>query len=118
MTGAAAALPIWRELAEAGLADGWLREGEDFAVPAGVDIRPIEYWSGLAPAPGAERIIEEAFLTGTGPDRVWEPRWETIRQLPWSQQRAFYAPKPGERMPDALAEWALTQMAAADEGEE
>ncbi len=53
MTGAEAALPIWRKVAEAGLRDGWLREGEDFSVPAGVEIRPIEYWSGLAP--GARR---------------------------------------------------------------
>jgi penicillin-binding protein 1A len=117
MTGAEAARPIWRKVAEAGLRDGWLREGEDFAVPAGVEIRPIEYWSGLAPGPGAERIIEEAFLTGTGPDRVWEPRWGRIKDLPWGQQRAFYTPRPGEKMPDAAAAWALAQIAAAEAAE-
>jgi penicillin-binding protein 1A len=118
MTGAEAALPIWRRLAEAGIAHGWLRGGEEFAAPAGVEIRPVEYWSGLAPAPGAERILEEAFLTGTGPSLPWEPKWNTIRSLPWSQQQAFYTPKPGEKMPDALAAWALEQMAATDELEE
>jgi penicillin-binding protein 1A len=118
MTGAEAALPIWRKVAEAGLQDGWLREGEDFSVPAGVEIRPIEYWSGLAPSPGAERILEEAFLTGTGPDRTWDPKWDRIRELPWSQQRAFYTPRPGEKMPDAAAAWALAQIAAAGDSED
>lgn len=118
MTGAEAALPIWRRVAEAGLRDGWMREGEDFAVPAGVDIRPVEYWSGLAPAPGAERILEEAFLTGTGPDRVWEPKWGRVKDLPWAQQRAFYTPRPGEKMPDAAAAAALAQIAATEAAEE
>lgn len=118
MTGAEAALPVWRKVAEAGLRDGWLREGEDFSVPAGVDLRPVEYWSGLAPGPGAERIIEEAFLTGTGPDRIWEPKWAQIRGLPWAQQRAFYTPRPGEKMPDAAAAWALALTAEAEDAEE
>lgn len=118
MTGAEAALPIWRRLAEAGLRDEWLREGESFAVPAGVELRPIEYWSGLAPAPGAERILEEAFVSGTGPDRTWEPKWDRIRELPWTQQRAFYTPRPGERMPDAAAAWALAQIAEAEAAED
>jgi penicillin-binding protein 1A len=102
MTGAEAALPIWREIAEAGLRDGWLSEGERFAVPPGVEIRSIEYATGLAAAPGAERVIQEAFVAGTGPDRPYETRWARILDLPWPQQRAFYTPRSNERMPDGL----------------
>lgn len=107
MTGAEAALPIFRSIVDAGLDQGWLSSGDSFAVPAGVEIRPVEYSSGLAAAPGAQKVLQEAFLTGTGPDRMWEPRWERILALPWPQQRVFYTPKPGEKMPDDEAAWAL-----------
>ena len=102
MTGAEAALPIWRELAEAGLKDGWLREGEQFAVPPGVQLRAIDYKTGLAAAPGAPQVIEEAFVAGTGPDRPYETRWARILELPWAQQRPFYTARGNERMPDGL----------------
>lgn len=102
MTGAEAALPIWRELAESGLRDGWLEEGERFAVPPGVEFRTVEYRTGLAATPAAERTINEAFLSGTGPDRLYESRWARILDLPWAQQRPFYAAKERERMPDGL----------------
>jgi len=102
MTGAEAALPIWREIAEAGLQNGWLREGERFSVPAGVEMRAIEYETGLAAAPGAERVIQEAFIAGTAPDRPYETRWARILDLPWPQQRPFYTPRANERMPDGL----------------
>lgn len=115
MTGAEVALPIWRAVAEAGLRDGWIREGEEFSVPSGVDIRPVEYWTGLAAGPGAERVLREAFVAGTGPDRVWEARWERIRSLPWPQQIAFYRPKPGEKMPDEAAAWAMSQLAGSED---
>ena len=110
MTGAEAALPIWREIAESGLRDGWLREGERFAVPPGVEFRTVEYRTGLAATPAAERTINEAFLAGTGPDRLYEARWGRILDLPWAQQRPFYAAKDRERMPDGLtAENFLTE---------
>jgi penicillin-binding protein 1A len=113
MTGAEAALPAWRLLAEAGLKDGWLREGETFSVPPGVELRPIEYWSGLAAAPGAERTVQEAFLPGSAPDKAWESRWQSILALPWAQQRAFYTPKARERMPETYI-GALIQQAGDD----
>ena len=102
MTGAEAAIPIWRELAESGIKEGWLQEGEHFPVPSGVDFRTVEYHTGLAATPAAERTITEAFLAGTGPDRPYESRWARILELPWAQQRPFYAAKDRERMPDGL----------------
>jgi penicillin-binding protein 1A len=103
MTGAEAALPIWRRIVERGLEDGWIARDESFGVPAGVELRRIEPHSGLASAPGAPRSFEEAFLVGTAPTRSWEPRWSGILALPWAQQMTFYAPREGERMPDAYA---------------
>jgi membrane carboxypeptidase/penicillin-binding protein len=114
MTGAEAALPIWRQVIEAGLRDGWIAGDEVFPVPAGVELRTIEPHSGLAAVPGTPRALEEAFLPGTAPTGAWEPRWEAILALPWSQQAAFYAPRPGERMPDAFAVALAEQVAAAE----
>jgi penicillin-binding protein 1A len=118
MTGAVAALPMWRDLAEAGLRDGWISGDDRFPVPAGVELRAIEPHSGLAAVPGAPRTFEEAFLVGTAPTRPWEPRWETILSLPWSQQLAWYAPRAAERMPDDVAVAIAEQVAAADVDEE
>ena len=42
MSGAAAALPMWRTIAEEGLKTGWLKEGEKFPVPPGVSSRPSD----------------------------------------------------------------------------
>ncbi len=47
MSGAVAALPMWRAIAEDGLATGWLKKGDTFQVPPGVLVRDIEYYSGL-----------------------------------------------------------------------
>jgi penicillin-binding protein 1A len=101
MTGAEAALPIWKSLVEAGLADGWLSPGERFTPPPGVVVEPVDYLTGLLPGPGAERTIEEAFVAGTEPVQSYEPIWATIVSLPWYQQRPFYIPKEGEKMPTA-----------------
>lgn len=102
MTGAEAALPIWRQIAEDGLRDGWLQEGETFPVPGGVEFRSVEYRTGLEAAPGATRVIQEAFLLGSAPTRSYDPRWDRILSLPWPQQRPFYTARGGERMPDGL----------------
>jgi penicillin-binding protein 1A len=117
MTGAAVALPIWADLVQAGLRDGWIARDESFPVPAGVELRAIEPHSGLAAVPGTPRVFEEAFLVGTAPTRAWEPRWEAILALPWSQQLASYSPRPGERMPDELAVGIAERVAAADREE-
>ncbi|HSG38208.1 MAG TPA: PBP1A family penicillin-binding protein, partial [Thermoanaerobaculia bacterium] len=97
MSGAVAALPIWRRIAEDGLATGWLKEGETFPVPPGVLVKDIDYTSGLLAKGG--RTIKEAFVTGTEPNREHDAQWSTITSLPWYQQKAFYIPKEGEKMP-------------------
>jgi membrane carboxypeptidase/penicillin-binding protein len=97
MSGAVAALPMWRAIAEDGLATGWLKKGETFPVPPGVILRDVEYYSGLLAQGG--RTVKEAFVAGTEPNREYSSQWSTITSLPWYQQKAFYIPKEGENMP-------------------
>ncbi len=114
MTGAAAALPIWRSMIVDGLSEGWLDPGERFLAPPGVTLQPVEYYSGLLPGPGAERIIEETFVEGTQPALQFEPRWARILALEWYQQRPYYLPKAGERMPEQVEDWTEIEQAWAD----
>lgn len=97
MSGAVAALPIWRAIAQDGLETGWLQKGETFKVPPGVTVKDIDYQSGLLASGG--RVIKEAFVAGTEPARESSSQWSTITSLPWYQQKAFYIPKEGEKMP-------------------
>ncbi|HEX5758292.1 MAG TPA: PBP1A family penicillin-binding protein, partial [Thermoanaerobaculia bacterium] len=101
MSGTVAALPMWRGIVEDGLATGWLTKNERFPVPAGVTTRDVEYYSGLLTAAGANRTQKEAFLAGTEPQREHGPQWNSILNLPWYQQKAFYLPKEGEEMQPA-----------------
>jgi len=117
MTGAEAALPIWRQVVEAGLREQWVSGEDRFTVPAGVEFRSIEPESGLAAVPGTPRTFDESFLVGTAPTRSWEPRWSTVLSLPWPQQLAFYSPREGEKMPDAVAVSIAEQVAAAEAAE-
>jgi penicillin-binding protein 1A len=119
MTGAEAALPIWRQVIEAGLEAGWLEHEETFAVPPDIVQVPIEYLTGLAAGPGAEAVIPESFVAGTEPALHYEPRWARIMALPWYQQRSFYLAKAGENMPEDVEDWELVREAwkASDEDE-
>ncbi|HPA95136.1 MAG TPA: PBP1A family penicillin-binding protein [Thermoanaerobaculia bacterium] len=118
MTGAEAALPIWRAIVETGLAEGWLAEGERFSRPPGVVTAMIDYRSGLLATPASPRPLEEAFVPGTVPSREYEPRWERILELPWPQQRAFYRPRDREAMPEGVEDWNAIVQAWEAEGEE
>ena len=102
MSGTVAGLPPWKEMAERGLAEGWIAKGERFVMPPGVTLAPVEYYTGLAAPAGSAaylRVIDEAFVSGTEPTRTWDPFWSQVRSLPWYQQAAFYLPKEGEKMP-------------------
>lgn len=109
MTGAAAALPIWRSIVESGLQEGWIAAGGRFSPPPSVVHLPVEYFTGLLPGPGAQSVVREAFVAGTEPTRLYDPERGKVMQLPWYQQRPFYLAKAGERMPDSVADWTLIQ---------
>ncbi len=105
MTGARAALPIWRGIVERGLADGWLDPEGTFEVPPGLVEVEIERHSGLLPGPGAEETITEIFVEGTEPERKYSPEQARTMALPWYLQEPFYLPKEGERMPSDIVDW-------------
>ena len=105
MTGTRVALPIWADLIEDGLENGWLTEGERFTPPPGVVLQPVELTSGLLPGPGAAAIVEEAFLAGTQPVQTYTPEWGQVLERPWYLQRPHYLPKAGERMPEDVEDW-------------
>ena len=107
MTGARAALPIWKQIFEIGLEEGWVNEDAKFAVPPNIVLRPIEANSGLLPSGSLdEKIIYEAFIQGTEPAQTFDPKMSRVMELPWYQQRAFYGvPKEGERMPEDVVDW-------------
>lgn len=105
MTGADAALPIWRQIVERGLEDGWIAEGETFQRPPGVLETEIDYQSGLRPGTATERTVVEAFVEGTEPPETLDARWAAILQLPWYLQEPYYLPKEGERMPAEILDW-------------
>lgn len=111
MSGTVAALPMWRSIAEDGLAAGWLQKGETFPVPAGVVLRDVEFYTGLLPGTGSYRTHKEAFVVGTEPSGEYAPRWGSVINLPWYQQKSFYIPKEGEEMKPA-------EGGGAGEGEE
>jgi penicillin-binding protein 1A len=111
MTGAEAAIPIWKKMIEDGLERGWLEPEERFSPPPGVTTASVEYYSGLLSAPGAERVIQETFVIGTEPAQSWDPTMARIMSLPWYQQRPFYIPKEGERMPEDFADVARQKRA-------
>jgi len=111
MTGAEAALPIWKAVIQRGLDEGWIPVGDEFATSPGVVRVPVEYYSGRLPGPGAAVIITETFVTGTQPVLRFEKEWKRLPQLPWYQQRPFYIPKAGERMPEDVEDWEIVKEA-------
>ncbi len=115
MTGAEAALPIWRDIVVRGLEADWFPRGR-FTAPSGVVFREVDADTGLLATAASPHPIREAFLVGTEPDHEYETRWARILELPWYQQRPFYrAPRERERMPEAIADWSLVEQARAEE---
>lgn len=118
MTGAEAALPIWRRIVERGLDEGWIDPDEQFVAPPGIVFRRVEAKTGLLAGSGEQTSIHEAFLTGTEPVREYGQRWQRVMELPWYQQRTFYGkPKAGEKMPEDIADWSLVKDEDENEAE-
>lgn len=106
MTGAEAALPTWIRFMGAyleGLSES--TRSEEFPVPPGVVLVPVDRRTGLRATPDCgENVILEAFPEGREPAEC-SPRWHAIAALPWQQQIPYYPWRPGEPFasPEAIA---------------
>ncbi|HUF77804.1 MAG TPA: hypothetical protein VMR44_02680, partial [Thermoanaerobaculia bacterium] len=113
MDGSSTAVPIWKDLAQAGLEAGWIEAGAAFSPPSGVTFAGVDFRSGLL----SEGGFRESFVAGTEPAQPYGPKWGLILSLPWYQQQAFYIPKRGERMPFAAPSTAdAEETETGDEG--
>ncbi|HVT01741.1 MAG TPA: PBP1A family penicillin-binding protein [Thermoanaerobaculia bacterium] len=106
-TGADVALPIWsaffKEI-DAQKLRGPIQEA--FEMPPGVVIVPMDLKTGRRGVGPCGRIIQEAFLAGTEPNRDCSGTAVAVSKLPYYLQRPFYEPKelePLQVAPDATA---------------
>ncbi len=106
MAGAEAALPTWMRFMKQYL--GSQSEAvlqEDFPVPAGVTMLPIDKNTGLRATPlCGDAVILESVPTGRIPPEC-DAHAHALIALPWTEQLAFYTYKPGEPQttPQAIA---------------
>lgn len=107
-TGGDIALPIWEELFR-DLETAKLREGAKlkFEVPPGVVLLKMDLQSGRRGVGPCGRVIEEAFVSGTEPNKDCSGASVAVTKLPFYLQRQFYEPKEAEPVqvaPDATAQ--------------
>jgi len=117
MSGAEAALPTWMRFMKAYLeAQTETVRQEDFAVPAGVTLVPVDKNTGLRATPLCDdNVILEAVPAGREPQEC-NAAAHALIALPWPQQLARYVYKPGEppTTPEAIAT-AERKLAEAEE---
>lgn len=103
-TGADVALPIWieffRMIDQQKLRDP--EENESFEVPSGVVIVPMELKTGRRGVGPCSRVIYEAFIAGTEPDKDCSGSEVAVSDLPYYLQRPFYQPKELEPVEAAV----------------
>lgn len=96
-TGADTALPIWIDLFKRIDAEGLRGEPKkEFDVPPGVVIVPMDLRSGRRGIGPCARVVMEAFVAGTEPDKDCSGAAVAVSKLPYYLQRAFYQPKEAE----------------------
>ena len=106
MTGAQAALPAWMQFMQSYMGtQSEAVQQEDFPVPAGVTLVPIDKNTGLHAIPLCDdAAILEAIPDGRVPGDC-SAAAHALFALPWLQQLAHYTPRPGEppTTPEAIA---------------
>jgi penicillin-binding protein 1A len=106
MTGAEAALPTWMRFMRAYLeSQSEAVRQEEFPIPAGVTLVPVDAPTGLRATPACgDDVILEAVPAGREPAEC-TAQAHAVLALPWQQQLAFYTYKPGEpeTTPEAIA---------------
>jgi len=106
-TGADVALPIWSDFFK-GVDALKLRLPikEAFDVPPGIILVPMDLKTGRRGSGPCERVIQEAFVAGTEPNKDCSGAAVAVSKLPFYLQRPFYEPKESEPLqaaPDATA---------------
>ncbi|MFC2171870.1 penicillin-binding protein 1A [Acidobacteriota bacterium] len=84
ITGAAGALPVWKEFMKIA-ADG--NDPGEFIRPANVDLVEVDYRTGLRAVSSCEKTIKEAFIRGTEPITFCSPTMHELVSLPYELQR-------------------------------
>lgn len=92
-TGADVALPIWIDFFKSIDAEKLREIKQTFEVPPGIVIVPMELKTGRRGAGPCSRVIMEAFLAGTEPDKDCSGSSVEVSKLPFYLQRPFYQPK-------------------------
>jgi penicillin-binding protein 1A len=106
MSGAEAALPTWMHFMKAYMdSQSDLVRQEDFTVPAGVTMIPVDRNTGLRAIPACDdAVILEGVPSGREPAEC-SLQAHAVLALPWLQQLPFYTYKPGEppTTPESIA---------------
>jgi len=106
-TGAEVALPIWIDLMKQLDALKLRTSRPDFDVPPDVVKVAMDLKTGRRGQGPCTRVIEEAFVSGTEPDKDCSGQTVAVSKLPYYLQRQFYQPKESEptmSAPDATAQ--------------
>lgn len=85
-TGASSALPVWIDVMRAAEKDA---EAAVLPVPANVEIRTVDIYTGLLYSDYCKEAVELAFIAGTAPTRTCGPTERAILDLPAYQQAYF-----------------------------
>lgn len=85
-TGASSALPVWIEIMRAAEAGA---EPATLPIPANVEIRSVDIFTGLLFSDYCKEAVELAFIAGTAPTRTCGPTERAILDLPPYQQAYF-----------------------------
>jgi penicillin-binding protein 1A len=106
-TGAEVALPIWIDLMKQIDALKLRGTRPDFDQPQGVKMVAMDLTTGRRGGGPCTRVIQEAFVEGTEPDKDCSGATVAVSKLPYYMQRPFYQPKesePTQAAPDASAQ--------------
>ncbi|MFZ2490593.1 MAG: PBP1A family penicillin-binding protein, partial [Thermoanaerobaculia bacterium] len=95
-TGADIALPIWVDIFREFESKKLRTAKEDFDIPPGVVVLPMDLHSGRRGSGPCSRIVTQAFVAGQEPDQDCSGATVAVSKLPYYLQRSFYQPKEAE----------------------
>ena len=100
--GAEVALPVFMRIADRMKSEGILSPADDFEMPPGVVLVPVDEATGYRATPSCTKTVLMAFVNGTQPTEMCGDQPHAVASLPQYLQRALYAPKRGEPKGDEV----------------